>query len=171
MKQAKCKKTMAIEMCDGDGFSIPNKYLTIKEGTIWNIYDSKARIVGGEIRLTSDKYGWIEISKESFKEHFDKLGSKIHTDIALIKHVKGGLDATKYSGSITASDETLSIHILEKKMTVSVRLDAILSAIRENETFYSTICGDKDDDRENVEKDCAEPDGRDYERDCERTGY
>ena len=73
MERAKCKKGLSVEKCDGDGFTIPNKYVSIKEGTVWDINEDKYRIVGGEVKLTNGKLGWLEISKEHFEEHFEPI--------------------------------------------------------------------------------------------------
>lgn len=73
-KTMKCINGMLIEKCDGDGFFIPNKYFTVKDGSYWSIDESKDRIVGGEVRLENEKHQWIEISKEHFEENFQKLG-------------------------------------------------------------------------------------------------
>jgi hypothetical protein len=72
--KAKCIKGFLIEKCDDDGFTIPNKYFSIEEGQVWNVdTDENNNFIGGEIRLTRNvKRGcsWLEISKETFKEHF-----------------------------------------------------------------------------------------------------
>jgi hypothetical protein len=73
----KCKKSFLIEKCDGDGFTIPNKYYTTNEGEIWSIdKDENNKFLGGEVRLTRDtKRGcsWMEIPKEMFEEYFEKI--------------------------------------------------------------------------------------------------
>lgn len=67
----KCIKGFSLEKCDGDGFTIENDYTTIEEGSIWHLpEDENYRLIGGEIRLENDEYGWIEISKETLEEHF-----------------------------------------------------------------------------------------------------
>jgi hypothetical protein len=69
----KCKKPMEVEKCDDNGFTIPNKYVTIKEGSFWSIDDTPERIAGGEVRLENENSEWIEISKESFEEYFQRI--------------------------------------------------------------------------------------------------
>lgn len=73
----KCKKGFSIEKCDDNGFTIPNKYYTINEGEVWSIdKDERNKFLGGEIRLTKDikrGFSWMEISKETLEEHFQKV--------------------------------------------------------------------------------------------------
>lgn len=70
-KYYKCIKELDLPKCDGDGFDT-GKVMRVKLKSVWNTpeegYD--CRIIGGEVRLESDKYGWIEISNESLKECF-----------------------------------------------------------------------------------------------------
>lgn len=67
----KCIKGFSIEVCDGDGFTIENEYMSINKGSIWNIPENKDyRLIGGEVRLENDEMGWIEITKEHLEEHF-----------------------------------------------------------------------------------------------------
>lgn len=69
--KAKCKRTFSVDRCDDDGFSIPNKYKTIKADSVWEVDESKQRIAGGEVRLVSEKYGWLELSQEHFESDFE----------------------------------------------------------------------------------------------------
>ncbi|HCL4455131.1 TPA: hypothetical protein N2D10_003158 [Clostridium botulinum] len=73
-KQYKCIKGFSVEKCDDDGFTIEGEYTIIEEGSIWNIpEDEKYRLIGGEVRLESDEFGWIEMSKETLNECFKKM--------------------------------------------------------------------------------------------------
>lgn len=69
--KAKCTKGFSIERCDDNGFTIENEYSTIEENSCWNIENDKYRFIGGEIRLTNSELEWLEISEETFKEHFE----------------------------------------------------------------------------------------------------
>jgi len=85
--KAICKETFLVEKCDDDGFTIPNKYKTIKEGTIWNVEEDSSRIIGGEIRLTKSTkktFNWIEISKEHFEQNF-KIIISHNFDCSVVK--------------------------------------------------------------------------------------
>lgn len=73
MKQVKCIEGFSLEKCDDDGFTIENDYFVVEEDTIWNIEEDSYRLVGGEIRLINDELGWLEISKETFEEHFKSI--------------------------------------------------------------------------------------------------
>lgn len=70
----KCIKGFSIEKCDENGSTLDGEYATIEEGSIWELpEDENYRFIGGEIRLESDKYGWLEISKETLEENFEIL--------------------------------------------------------------------------------------------------
>lgn len=70
MKLYKCIRELSIPKCDGDGFET-GKYKYIKKGSIWTVPEDNFRLLGGDIRLESNKYGWIEISKETLGESFE----------------------------------------------------------------------------------------------------
>lgn len=73
-KQYQCTKGFSVEKCDDDGFTIEGKYTIIEEDSIWNIpEDGKYRLIGGEVRLESDEFGWIEMSKETLGEYFKEI--------------------------------------------------------------------------------------------------
>lgn len=70
----KCIETFQLEMCDDDGFSIENKYMSIKKDSVWENDDDEDMIIGGEIRLQCyDKKScsWIEITSETLKSYFE----------------------------------------------------------------------------------------------------
>lgn len=70
-----CKESFSVQVCDGDGFSIENKYRTTKVGTIWRNLEDGYRICGGEIRLVlvdDRKLDWMEISKEHLEQYFEE---------------------------------------------------------------------------------------------------
>ncbi|MFW9970259.1 MAG: hypothetical protein ACFFDF_08675 [Candidatus Odinarchaeota archaeon] len=72
MKQAKCIKGFSVPKCDDNGFEIENVDFIVKENTIWNIEeDEEFRMIGGDVRLVDDDYGWLEISNERFEECFE----------------------------------------------------------------------------------------------------
>ena len=62
-------KPYYVEEYDEDGFST-GRYMDIESGTEWQITDEM--YIGGEIHLDglSDTCGWLEISKEVFREYF-----------------------------------------------------------------------------------------------------
>lgn len=70
--KAKCIKTFLVEKCDDDGFLIENSDAFIEKDSIWDIEDSNFRVIGADIRLTSNQFGWLEISKEMFEEYFER---------------------------------------------------------------------------------------------------
>ncbi|EQB4340918.1 hypothetical protein ACYJ2U_001637 [Clostridium botulinum] len=73
-KQYQCIKGFSVEKCDDDGFTIEGEYTTIEEGSIWNIpEDEKYRLIGGEVRLESNEFGWIEMTKETLMEFFKEI--------------------------------------------------------------------------------------------------
>ncbi|WP_244833388.1 hypothetical protein [Clostridium sp. BJN0001] len=93
--KAKCIKGFALEKCDDNGFTIENEYFTVEDNSIWNIENNEDRFIGGEIRLTNDNGEWLEISKETLKEHFEKMSKTIQELIDYLEAVK------KESGSDT----------------------------------------------------------------------
>lgn len=62
-------KPYSVEEYDADGFST-GRYMDIESGTEWQVTDEM--YIGGEIHLDglSDACGWLEISKEVFREYF-----------------------------------------------------------------------------------------------------
>lgn len=73
MKKVKCVKGFFIDKCDDDGCSIENEYIDIKEGVIFEVQEDNFRFIGGEIRLENENLEWIEISKETLKNHFEVI--------------------------------------------------------------------------------------------------
>ncbi len=70
-KVYKCNKGFALEVCDGDGFTVEDEYLNIDENSLWFYPEDKGyRLIGGEIRLENVDREWIEITKENLTEHF-----------------------------------------------------------------------------------------------------
>ncbi len=70
-KVYKCNEGFALEVCDGDGFTVEDEYLNIDENSLWFYPEDKDyRLIGGEIRLENVDREWIEITKETLKEHF-----------------------------------------------------------------------------------------------------
>lgn len=70
----KCTKGMLLEKCDDDGFTLENEYCDIEVNSIWHTPEDKDyRFIGGEVRLESDEYGWIEITKDDLREHFEEI--------------------------------------------------------------------------------------------------
>ena len=70
-KVYKCIKGFSLEVCDGDGFTLENEYICIVENSVWFYPEDKDyRLIGGEVRLENEKYGWIEITKEYLGEYF-----------------------------------------------------------------------------------------------------
>lgn len=70
-KVFKCIKGFVLEVCDGDGFTVDGEYTDIPKDSLWCYPgDKDYRLIGGEVRLENEQYGWIEIPKEYFNEHF-----------------------------------------------------------------------------------------------------
>jgi hypothetical protein len=69
----KCTDTFFIDTVDDEGFSLEDEQMTIPKGSIWNLPEEDYRFIGGEIRLESDKHGWIEITNETLEQHFVKI--------------------------------------------------------------------------------------------------
>lgn len=74
IKPYKCVKGVALEKCDDDGFTLDGEHEVIEEDSIWHIPEDKDyRLIGGEIRLEDKEGRWIEICKETLKEHFQEM--------------------------------------------------------------------------------------------------
>lgn len=72
----KCLKTFYLEKVNGDGFTLDDEYLTVPEGSIWQLPEEvDYRFLGGEVRLESDVIGWIEITEENFQEFFEECSN------------------------------------------------------------------------------------------------
>lgn len=73
MAEYKCIKGFLVAESDDDG-GLTDKDFKVKKGTIWHTPDNKNyRFIGGEIRLEHNDGEWIEIAKETFKEHFERV--------------------------------------------------------------------------------------------------
>lgn len=68
--KAKCINGFVVEMCDGDGFSTDDEMI-IEDSTIWEVEEDTFRVIGGEVRLTNDDFGWLELSREHFEADFE----------------------------------------------------------------------------------------------------
>ena len=68
----RCIQGFTVPKCDDDGFETDEE-LNIEEDSVWEMSDSKSRIVGGEVRLDSDEYDWLEIRKELFRMCFEPV--------------------------------------------------------------------------------------------------
>lgn len=75
MQKVKCVKEFFVDKCDDDGRSIANEYIDVEEGDIFEVEDDDFRFIGGEVRLlaldSDTSFEWLEIAKETFKEHFE----------------------------------------------------------------------------------------------------
>lgn len=73
VQEYRCIKEFDLPACDGDGFET-DEFMTVEEGTIWHLAENPGyRFISGEIRLESDESGWIEISKNNFRECFEGI--------------------------------------------------------------------------------------------------
>ena len=75
MDRYKCVKSFEVPLCDDEGRSDENdKKITIKKGTEWN-YRGDAFVVlfRGDVRLESDEYAWLEITKDMLDECFEQI--------------------------------------------------------------------------------------------------
>lgn len=68
-----CIKTFTVDDIDENGFTIDGSEILIVKGSIWEIDEDDFRMVGAEIRLLSNEYGWLEITKERLKSHFKSV--------------------------------------------------------------------------------------------------
>ena len=68
----RCIRGFTVPKFDDDGFETDEE-LNIEEDSVWEFSDSKSRIIGGEVRLDSDEYDWLEISKELFRMCFEPV--------------------------------------------------------------------------------------------------
>lgn len=66
-----CVKELCLETYDDDGFRVENENAFVDVGEVFEKSEERFRCVGSQdsIRLENDKQ-WIEISKETFDEHF-----------------------------------------------------------------------------------------------------
>lgn len=67
----RCIKPFSVPYCDGDGFEIENKDFIVEKDSIWETSDDS--IIGGEVHLDNDKFGWLEISNEDLAEYFEPV--------------------------------------------------------------------------------------------------
>lgn len=66
----RCIKPFSVPKFDDAGYET-GKDFTVEKGSIWELSESGDSIIGGEIHLDSDKYGWLEISNEDLAEYFE----------------------------------------------------------------------------------------------------
>lgn len=74
MEKYRCVKPFSVTEYDADGFET-GKEIGIKNDSVWEKDTEPYRFVGddGTIRLTNDKYGWLEITEDAFEKHFCKV--------------------------------------------------------------------------------------------------
>ena len=70
----RCVKTFSVDKYDDDGFRT-EKQMRVRNDSIWEKDEEHYRFVGGDdtIRLENEKYGWLEITEETFNEYFVEL--------------------------------------------------------------------------------------------------
>lgn len=65
-----CKKEFELSEWDDDNNCFSDHIMTIEKGSVWDCTGS-GYIIDGEVHLENPDTGdWIEISKETLKEHF-----------------------------------------------------------------------------------------------------
>lgn len=69
----KCIKGFVVDSVDGDGFLTENDGYLVKEGTIWEINEEAINVLGADVHIENDEYGWLEISNEALSEYFEKM--------------------------------------------------------------------------------------------------
>lgn len=74
MSKFRCVKTFSVDKYDDDGFRT-EKLMRVRNGSVWEKDEEPYRFVGDDdtIRLENEKYGWLEITEETFNEHFCKV--------------------------------------------------------------------------------------------------
>ena len=74
MERFICIKSLKLNCYDDNGFVIENKYTEIVEGEIFQRSEEPFRCIGSNdsVRLENNNH-WIEICKETFNRHFEKL--------------------------------------------------------------------------------------------------
>lgn len=73
MKKYRCKKSFSVESYDEGGFLIPNKYMFVDVGDIYELDESGRTIIGAEIHLDASDGSWLEMSSESLQEMFEEI--------------------------------------------------------------------------------------------------
>ncbi len=70
----KCIDSFEVEICDGNGFSIPNELFIVDENTIWSV-DKEAHILNGDLRLIEIDTGnnWLEVPNETYNAKFKPI--------------------------------------------------------------------------------------------------
>lgn len=78
----RCIKTMYLEKYDGDGFLMEGRYMTIPEGSIWEVCEEVYNFIAGTDcvhleRVWKSKkaksHPWLEITKEHLAVHFEPI--------------------------------------------------------------------------------------------------
>ena len=75
-KTTKTKRKGKVKYRCIRGFDLENENgerLVIEEGSLWEI-DRKSNILGGEVHIKNpEKRQWLELTKQAFKEYFEKV--------------------------------------------------------------------------------------------------
>lgn len=74
MEKYRCVNPFSVEKYDDDGFAT-GKEMKVRNGSVWEKDEEPYRFVGDDdtIRLMNDKYGWLEITEDTFEKHFCKV--------------------------------------------------------------------------------------------------
>lgn len=95
-----------------NGFTLEGEYITIDEGSIWQVPEDKDyRFIAGDIRLENEDDTWLEIAKETLKEHFikyDEIDKLIDKGISIYEI------AEKYSGDRCVKDFEMNNELCHK---------------------------------------------------------
>lgn len=68
----RCKESFSVELCDDDGFRIPNKEEVIEAGKEYILDETGSTIIGGEVHLDCVKDGsWVELSRVDLEKLFE----------------------------------------------------------------------------------------------------
>lgn len=68
-----CIKDLYLDKYDENEEVIENEKMEVKEGSEWVLSYCQYRDLDGEIRLNNENAEWIEIDKNTFKEHFVEI--------------------------------------------------------------------------------------------------
>ena len=75
MSKFRCKEAFTVEMCDGDGFTIPEHEMQIEVGSTWE--GNTNELARGSMRLETyepNGYRWIDgIDELTLKECFEEI--------------------------------------------------------------------------------------------------
>ena len=69
----RCIEAFIVDSYDTDGFIIENSAKILGEGMVYTLDETGGTIIGGEVHLDHEDGSWLEITKDTLDQYFEKV--------------------------------------------------------------------------------------------------